>query len=502
MKEYSKKNTNVSRTLDSIARTFQPVSVSKILQAYKNNIAGKRALRAVKHEKEEVRKIESTDSCANEVLQGYFEQKPWEEEVDFDRAIKDAINGRSYEDFDDQLELEDNVNDITFGMELEVVHSTQNGVEDSINDAKEEDLTTATKLDEGSHEKWRPTWDGSLVPSDSSLNNTPEEPSAVEWVSPVFEMDNAAWASIHEMCGVISRNDGTINDSCSEHIHVGHQRLAHDSGKFDALFELYTAFQDVIDIIARSNSDNHLLRPKADTNYAIPMKKEAPDTNLKDYTVYKSAIITNEKRQETDEILTLISSVEKESLWEVRQELQSADKTLLNDYLYQYNNSIEQYITYIRAIRTEKIQFSELQQIDISSTSKINAINALKILCQIADLHVIFKSYVNKYNIDPIPYENRYQALNVTQNFQAESKPTVEIRRFNPTIQEEVIQANVLLSTLLVLTAAKDTELIADYIRMAQGKNIDERAATFIKLISNKKEHIGILSNAYAVNKG
>lgn len=500
MKEYSKKKTNVSRTLDSTSRASRPKSVFGILQAYKNNTAGKRVMREVGHEKGEARKIESTGSCVNEVLQGHFEQKPWEE-IDYNQAIENAVAGGGYEDFNDNLDLGDNAADITFGMELEVVHSTQNGVDNSITEAKAKKLTTATTLDDGSPEKWRPTWDGSLKPNDPDLKNTPEEPSAVEWVSPVFEMDTAAWDSIHDMCTVIENNDGTVNDSCSEHIHVGHQRLAHEPDKFNALFEMYTAFQDIIDIIARSDSGTHSLRPKADTNYAIPMKAEAPDLDLKDYALYKSAIITKDKLQETEELLALISPIEKESLWDVRNELESADKTFLNDYLHQYNSSIGLYGTYIRAIGREDLQFPELQRFDINSTSKSNFISALNTLRRIADLHVIFKSYVNKYNINPIPYENRYQALNVTQNFQADSKPTVEIRRFNPTIQDNVIQANVLLSTLLMLTAAKDTGLVAGYIAKARGESIDKRAAIFIELISNNEEHISILSNAYAVNK-
>lgn len=501
MKEYSKKSTNVSRTLDSTSRTFPTVPVSKILQAYKNRVAGKQVLRAVGHEKKEVRKIESVDSCANEVLQGYFEKKSWEE-VDFNQAIEDAIAGHGgYENFNNNLNLGDDADGITFGMELEVVHSTQNGVEDSITAAREVGLTTATALDNGSSEKWRPTWDGSLAPDDSDLVNTPEEPSAVEWVSPVFGMDTAAWDSIHDMCTVIKNNDGTVNDSCSEHIHVGHQRLAHEPDKFNALFEMYTEFQDVIDIIARSGSGTHSLRPMADTNYAKPMEEEAPDTELKNSVLYRSSIITKEKLQKTDELLALISPVEKESLWDVRDELYIAGKQLLNEYLFQYNSSIGQYGAYIEAIRSENIRFPALQQADIRNTSKSDFIDSLRILCRIADLHVIFKSYVNKYNINPIPYENRYQALNVTQNFQADSKPTVEIRRFNPTIQDNVIQANVLLSTLLMLTAAKDTELVAGYITKARRESIDKRAAIFIELISNNEEHISILSNAYAANK-
>lgn len=502
MKEYAKKSANISHVLNSTSSCSKTASVASILQVYRNGNMGSRTLQTEGLGKIISQETGTASYNTNKVSQGYFEPKPWEP-VDVNSSIQDAIDNKGYEDFSDELKLGEDADGITFGMELEVVHSCSNEVMDSIKAAKKAELTTATKLGDGSPEKWRPTWDGSLETGDSG--NTPENPSAVEWVSPIFEMDATAWQNISDMCRIIRDHNGSVNDSCSEHIHVGHKRLSHDASKFDVLFEMYTAFQDVIDIIARSNSSDHSLRPNAEAKYASMMEKTESriDPDFKKMALYKKNIISDEVLQDTDKMLALISSQEKESLWSVHENLGSSDRSFLTSYIFNYNRKLKEYKKYISEIKKEGVSLPELTGLDLTKTSRKEAIESMEILCKIADLHVIFKSYVDKFNINPILLDNRYNALNVTQNFQQQSKPTVEMRRFNPTIAEEVIQANVLLSTLLMLTATQDQEIIKGKIALATetGINIDEKAAIFIELISYEPKHIDILSKAYATNK-
>lgn len=423
-----------------------------------------------------------------------------------------------YSAFDENVNLDSSPkkNDITFGVELEVVHKEIQNIPDSIKEAKDEELTDATKVGNGTNkEKWQPT-------ADSSLDSGLEEKASVEWVSPVYTIKQKTWNDIKKLCKIIRDNDGFINDSCSEHIHVGHQSLELDTNKFSAYYKLYKNFEDVIDVIARGGNKNSEgkfeLRKGADGKEeekvnAYAKRMNDLETDEEPVIISETSFLDEVAFQNIQDIITIINKIKSVKI-NKKIEYDDNEKDKVIFFIEKYNDSLQKLrdlyaeIDNLKnIIEDEPYQiepnFTYLEKKEQKNDKYDRILDMCKFIKELMTIKIIAKSYYDVFEVDPTIQENRYKAVNIHQNFsEAKNKPTIEIRRFNGAVDEKVVQANVLLSTSMMNAAAtKDFTEIDQFINDHANDNKDSKPREFFNFISINDTIIGILSNAYNANK-
>lgn len=413
---------------------------------------------------------------------------------------------------------------VTFGVELEVLHQKISEVNDSIQEARGAGLTDASSTnDVVADDKWKPVSDSSLTgdstaqEEDHSEEDRWEDGASVEWVSPILCISEAAWRQIDQLCGIITRHNGWVNDSCSEHIHLGHKPLNGVQENFDAFFQLYLCFQDIIDIFARGGrkKDGEFGLRENVEGYAESMNDNMGDddwfwgTTADDGdSIFRA--FTPEELDRAEAILDLMMNTKfnKNIVYNEDYEEDMADKLFIKYFVEKYNNhwnELDEIYTNmgtgqdVYAIGLKSLQFDKnCRPLEYYET----AIDMIRLLRQTYIMKIIYDSYYGTFCANPTTQAGRYRAVNVYQNFSNEkSKPTIEIRRFNGTIDSRVIQANVLLSTLIMKKASDDREGVIDIKEnVGHYKTYLEKSTAFIEFLTEDKTVRNILLAAFANN--
>lgn len=429
-----------------------------------------------------------------------------------------------YEAFDNTVKLVgEHDEDITFGVELEVVHPTKASRDKAIDDARSKQLTDAVGLDSPVKAgKWSPQFDGSL----KSRYGKPEDVAA-EWVSPILTASERSWSEIETLCGILQDNDAEANDKCSEHIHVGHKLLEGNKEKFDGLFSLYTNFQDVIDVVAKGNfSGGKSQKPEEpeeamDSEFrngaekyamAMPTAKPSAGDNpeLEMLTKCHAEVARTVDENTCKESIDIIDNV----IAENEPANSDADVVFrLQDKINRQYKMFQQYINSLYKDDAEntvnefkKIEYSKdlINDYKKSKKEKLRLVEkTIQILYEAILAYPMVCSYLEQFGGNPSSYDGRYRAVNIHQNLSDKRKPTVEFRRFNGTVYEQVIQANILLSVLLMKTSAdQDPQKIQEFIdEYGETESIYSKAERLFEFITDGDERqMEILQLAFDSN--
>lgn len=357
-----------------------------------------------------------------------------------------------YANFCSTLTSDDN---ISFGIELEVVFSNdekKNHCKKEVEEKQEDFLKIHNNC-----KKWE-------AEEDASLGNC-----GIEWVSPILFNKPEYWQQIELVSKTIRDNNGRIEACCSEHIHVGHKILqGNNSDKFKNLFYLYKNFQDVLEPFFKCGFQQ--IRSGAN-DYAKKNDPKEPSSTrtLETQLLFHSFTFAHR----------ILNTTEK-------QEIHSA----INELKKMGN------------IDMEKLSplWNLLESIEIIKSEEKN--NMITLITKVKNMEILNDAYSFYFTGNPFEADERKHAINIYQNFVRDRyKPTIEFRRFNGTLSENIIQANVLLSTLLVKAAKEKSEKeIQNLIKDCEIESNETKALMLIDFITSTTMDKNILMKAYKKN--
>jgi len=174
---------------------------------------------------------------------------------EFERMLEEARNGSLPYEYENVL----NGSNATFGLEIEYACPGRDTGE--VRRAIAEELArlglgeSSDVISYGQHHRTRDNMAGRWrVTTDSTVDG--------EIVSPVLRDTPETWKQIEQVCEVIRRHGGQINNSCGGHVHVGVDPMNHSRERWRRLKRLLGTFEDVL-LNRLSNGDLDRLRGNA-----------------------------------------------------------------------------------------------------------------------------------------------------------------------------------------------------------------------------------------------
>lgn len=114
-----------------------------------------------------------------------------------------------------------------------------------------------------------------------------------EIVSPVCASSAEDWRELAEICNLIEREGGYVDQNCAIHIHVDLGILGHDKNKWNKLLCLWSIYEDVL--IQFGAGETAEIRPGF-LSYAYPIRKAVQESLIAGNPIWEHEYVAEEKR--------------------------------------------------------------------------------------------------------------------------------------------------------------------------------------------------------------